>query len=194
MEIDMRRPKLTIAVVGIAIAAGAGGIAAAATTGGSGTKTTAVPSVRGAAASPVTPGSVASPGPTARAVNANVDGVNETILVDTNGLPLYTYKLDTAKRSLVTGSLATLWPPLVSAHPTISGAGGKVTVTNDANGAQVAYNGHFLYTFVNDSPGRVTGQGVQDFFVATPGLAPIGGAPPSPAPTPAPGSGGSFGY
>jgi predicted lipoprotein with Yx(FWY)xxD motif len=190
----MRHPKLTIAVVGIAVAAGAGGIAAAATTGGSGTKATAAPSTRGAVAPAIVPGSAASPSPTVRVVNANVDGVNETILVDTNGLPLYTYKLDTAKRSLVTGSLATFWPPLVSAHPTISGAGGKLTVTNDANGAQVAYNGHFLYTFVNDSPGRVTGQAVQNFFAATPGLAPIGGAPPSAAPTPAPGSGGSFGY
>jgi predicted lipoprotein with Yx(FWY)xxD motif len=194
MEIDMRHPKLTIAVVGIAVAAGAGGIAAAATTGGSTTKAAAAPSVPGAAASPVTPGSVPSSSSTVRTANVNVDGVNETILVDANGLPLYTYKLDTATRSLVTGSLATLWPPLVSAHPTISGASGRLTVTNNANGAQVAYNGHFLYTFVNDSPGRVTGQAVQDFFVAPPGLAPIGGAPPSPAPTPAPGSGGSFGY
>jgi hypothetical protein len=38
------------------------------------------------------------------------------------------------------------------------------------NGQQVSYNGHFLYTFVEDSPGRVTGQGVQNFFVATPSL------------------------
>ena len=42
------------------------------------------------------------------------------------------------------------------------------------NGQQVAYNGHFLYTFVEDRPGQVTGQGVQNFFVATPDLA--GGA------------------
>ena len=37
-----------------------------------------------------------------------------------------------------------------------------------ADGRQVTYNGHFLYTFVDDSPGHVTGQGVSDFFVATP--------------------------
>jgi hypothetical protein len=30
-----------------------------------------------------------------------------------------------------------------------------------------------LYTFIEDRPGHVTGQGVQNFFVATPGL--VGG-------------------
>jgi hypothetical protein len=44
-------------------------------------------------------------------------------------------------------------------------------VLADANGQQVLYNGHFLYTFVDDTPGQVTGQGVQGFFVATPGAA-----------------------
>jgi hypothetical protein len=39
-----------------------------------------------------------------------------------------------------------------------------------SSGQQVTYNGHFLYTFVQDSPGHVTGQGVQNFFVATPGI------------------------
>jgi hypothetical protein len=47
----------------------------------------------------------------------------------------------------------------------------------------VQYNGHFLYTFVEDSPGHVTGQGVQNFFIATPGLstgsAPVPAAPPA---------------
>ena len=40
----------------------------------------------------------------------------------------------------------------------------------DIHGNQVEYNGHLLYTFVTDRPGVVTGQGVQNFFVATPGL------------------------
>ena len=192
----MRHPKLTIAIIGIAVAAGAGGIAAAATSGSSAAKTApAGTPARAPAASPIAPPVAVAPASTIRTASANVDGVNETILVNATGLPLYTYKLDTAKRSLVSGGLAAVWPPLVSANPTISGASGKVTVTNDANGAQVAYNGHFLYTFVSDSPGRVTGQAVQDFSVATPGLAPIGsGSSPAPAPAPASGSGGVYGY
>jgi Secreted repeat of unknown function len=46
----------------------------------------------------------------------------------------------------------------------------------DIHGNQVAYNGHLLYTFADDQAGQVTGQGVQGFFVATPGLAPIAGS------------------
>ena len=68
--------------------------------------------------------------------------------------------------------MAALWPPLTSAAPTAAGASGKLTVVNDAHGHQVAYNGDLLYTFVSDHAGEVTGQGVQNFFVATPGLIP----------------------
>jgi len=46
-------------------------------------------------------------------------------------------------------------------------------VLNDAHGQQVADNGHRLYTFASDRAGQVSGQGFQNFFVATPGLAPI---------------------
>jgi predicted lipoprotein with Yx(FWY)xxD motif len=116
---------------------------------------------------------------TIRTANATVDGKTEAILVNAKGLPLYIYKLDTATKSYVSGQLAAYWPPLDSSSPTIVGATGKLSVTRDANGAQVAYNGHFLYTFVSDSAGHVTGQGVQDFFVATPGVAPIGASSPA---------------
>jgi predicted lipoprotein with Yx(FWY)xxD motif len=98
----------------------------------------------------------------------------ETILVNAKGLPLYYYRGDTAKKSQVSGGLAQLWPALVSAKPTASGVKGKVTSSKQANGRQVAYNGHFLYTFVDDSPRHVTGQGVSDFFVATPSIHAIG--------------------
>jgi Secreted repeat of unknown function len=49
-----------------------------------------------------------------------------------------------------------------------TGVSGKLTVLNEAKGNQVAYNGHFLYTFTSDHAGQVTGQGFQNFFVATP--------------------------
>src|SRR6202035_411405 len=87
------------------------------------------------------------------------------------GLPLYTYGPDTATQSHVSGGLAALWPPLDSAAPSQAGANGRLSVLADANGQQVQYNGHFLYTFIDDTPGQVTGQGVQGFFVATPGAA-----------------------
>ncbi len=76
---------------------------------------------------------------------------------------------------------------------TAAGALGKVTVVNDSNGQQVAYNGHLLYTFISDHPGQVTGQGVQNFFVATPGLVPIAATAAPAGPVPAAPAGG-YGY
>lgn len=107
---------------------------------------------------------------------ATVKGRSETILVNARDFPLYYNQLDTAKKAFVTGGLAQFWPPLLAALPTETGAKGRLTVVNDANGHQVSYNGHFLYTFSEDSPGHVNGQGLQDFFVATPGLKAIRGA------------------
>ena len=109
---------------------------------------------------------------TVRAAPEAVGGKTETILLNARGLPLYIYRPDTAAKSLVTGALAQL-PPLTSPAPTAAGVNGKLTVLNDANGRQVTYNGHPLYTFADDHPGQVTGQGFQNFFVATPGIAPL---------------------
>jgi predicted lipoprotein with Yx(FWY)xxD motif len=162
----MRHPKLIIAGIGLAAAAAAGGVTAAAAAGGPSASHAATG--QGAAAA------------TVRTASATVAGQAETILVNAGGLPLYFYRPDTAGTSLVTGGVATLWPALTSAAPTAAGATGHLTVVNDAHGHQVAYNGHLLYTFISDHPGQVTGQGVQDFFVATPGLTPIAS---SPAPT-----------
>ena len=77
---------------------------------------------------------------------------------------------------------------------TAAGATGKLSVVNDAHGHQVAYNGHLLYTFTSDHPGQVTGQGVQNFFVATPGLTPITSSPAQGGMVPATPSAHGYGY
>jgi predicted lipoprotein with Yx(FWY)xxD motif len=132
--------------------------------------------------------------PTVHTARTTVSGKTETILVDSQGLPLYYYPADTAKKSLVNGELARLWPPLLSAHPTASGALGKLTALKVAAGNQVTYKGHFLYTFIEDSAGHVTGQGVSNFQVATPRLKTISSAAKVASTTPAPSSGGGYGY
>jgi len=184
----MRHPKIIIAGTGLAALAAALGATAAAAAGGT-------PASNAAAG---TPASNAAAGPTAAAVTvrtapAAVAGKTETILVNSGGLPLYFYRPDTAAKSLVTGGVAALWPALTSAAPSSAGAIGRLTVVHDAHGHQVAYNGHLLYTFVSDHPGQVTGQGVQNFFVATPGLTPLASSPApagtAPAAPPAPGYG-----
>jgi predicted lipoprotein with Yx(FWY)xxD motif len=176
----MRHPKIIIAGIGLAAVAAVGGVTAA-SAGGSSTSST--PSASAAAASA-----------TVRTAPAAVGGKTETILVNGGGLPLYFYRPDTATRSLVTGGLAQLWPPLTSAAPTAAGANGKLSVLNDVNGHQVTYNGHPLYTFADDHAGQVTGQGVQNFFVATPGLTLITASSAPAGPAPAVPSGSGFGY
>jgi predicted lipoprotein with Yx(FWY)xxD motif len=174
----MRHPKIIIAGIGLAAVAAIGGITA---TSAAGSPASSTPSASPAAAAA-----------TVRTASANVAGMTETILVNAHGLPLYFYRPDTATKSLVTGSLASLWPPLTSAAPTAAGASGKLTVLNDVNGHQVTYNGHPLYTFADDHAGQVTGQGVQNFFVATPGLTPL--TTSSAGTAPAVPSGGGLGY
>jgi predicted lipoprotein with Yx(FWY)xxD motif len=184
----MRHPRIVIAAIAIAAAATIGGISAAVASGSS------TPSPA-AASQPATGSTYGGQQPaslaTVQTASATVQGRTETILVDAKGLPLYIYTSDTPTTSQVTGQLAALWPPVVAATPTVRGATGRVTSVPTANGYQVAYNGHFLYTFIEDSPGHVTGQGVQNFFIATPDL---GAGPPATAPTGSSSSGNSYGY
>jgi predicted lipoprotein with Yx(FWY)xxD motif len=162
----MKRPRIIVAGAGLAALAAAGGITAAAASGSPAASAT----------------NVASAG-SLHTASVTVAGKTETILVNSHGLPLYIYRPDTATRSFVTGGLAQLWPPLTA--PAAAGAGvtGKVGVLKDVNGQQVTYNGHPLYTFADDHADQVTGQGVQNFFVATPGIASITMSAGSAAPT-----------
>jgi predicted lipoprotein with Yx(FWY)xxD motif len=161
----VRHPRIIIASISLATAAAiGGGITAAAAA------TTSHTSSQHAAGQ--------TTAPTVRTVQATVGGKTETILVNSQGLPLYYYLPETATKSVVTGGLASLWPPLKSASPGGTGLTGKLTAVMDVRGDQVAYNGHLLYTFADDHAGQVTGQGVQGFFVATPGLTATTGSPP----------------
>ena len=170
----MRHPRIIIASISLAAAAALGG------------------GITAVAATTSHPSSSQHAAATVRTVQAAVGGKTETILVNSQGLPLYYYLNDTAVKSVVTGGLAALWPPLTSASPAATGLTGKLTAVMDIHGDQVAYNGHLLYTFADDQAGQVTGQGVQGFFVATPGLTAITGSPAPPAP--APPSGNPYGY
>jgi predicted lipoprotein with Yx(FWY)xxD motif len=176
----MRRPRKIILALVVGMAAAGVGVAVAETTHSASTTATSTTTT----IAPAQAGSA-----TINVVNATVAGQSEQILVDARGLPLYTYKPDTPNQSRVSGALAQAWPALVSASPTETGATGKLGVVTDPNGQLVQYNGHFLYTFVNDAPGQVNGQGVAGFLVATPNIAgttaPAATQPAPPAATPA---------
>lgn len=127
---------------------------------------------------------------------ATVAGKSETILTNAQGMTLYYFTPDTAQKVACTSSCTGIWPPLLasSGGPTARGSlPGTLGVLDGANGKQVTYNGHPLYTFVNDkAPGDTNGEGIKgEWFVATPSLAAAsgGGAPPQATPTT-----GGYGY
>ena len=177
----MKSPRMMIAVAGLSAAALGSGLGVVAITANSAPLATATPVTIEQAPSPFARSSSpvitevathsTSTVATVHTAKVKVGNATETILVNAKGLPLYFYKPDTASKSKVTGALAALWPPVDAKHPTASGVSGVVSTVFTDNRHQVAYNGHFLYTFEEDGPRHVTGQGVEDFFVVTPRIA-----------------------
>ncbi len=103
-----------------------------------------------------------------------VNGQSVTVLTNaSSGKTLYYFTPDTATTAACTGGCAQTWPPLLatgSGTPTSSTSlPGKLTVVKTANGNQVEYNGHLLYTFSGDSgPAQSHGEGVGNkWFVVT---------------------------
>ncbi len=112
---------------------------------------------------------------------ASVKGQSQTVLTDAKGKTLYYFTADSATQSACSGSCAQMWPPLLftgSGGPTSSTSlTGTLSIQTDANGSQVEYNGHPLYTFSGDTaPGQTNGEGLFGmWFVATPTLSVQGG-------------------
>jgi len=121
-----------------------------------------------------------APSPTGAALihtaSIKVDDTTQTVLKNEKGLTLYYFTGDTATEVACTGGCASNWPPLLatSGTPTSNPAlPGELTVLNGANGNQVLYNGHPLYTYTKDgNAADVYGQGVGGkWFAATSDLA-----------------------
>ena len=122
-----------------------------------------------------TPAPTPTPTPIAKSATATVKGASKTVLVDaTSGLTLYIFMPDTSTKSACSAACAVNWPPLMIAtgQPT-SPIAGKWTVLDrtDPVGRQVLFNGHPLYTYIQDkAPGDAKGEGVNQgkWTVATP--------------------------
>ena len=98
------------------------------------------------------------------------------VLINSNGMSLYYNSSDRGPKSTCTGSCAKLWPPLLSDAPTLDPKikpKGKIGSVHNANGRQVMFNGHLLYTYSKDTaPGTAMGYGkAGKWFIATPSLA-----------------------
>jgi predicted lipoprotein with Yx(FWY)xxD motif len=96
----------------------------------------------------------------------HVEGLGE-VLVDAGGKALYTPDQDTAKRIRCTGECTSFWQPLApgAAEPTAPDAVGTLAVIRRPDGGrQVTADGRPLYTFSEDAPGSITGDGFRDKF------------------------------
>jgi predicted lipoprotein with Yx(FWY)xxD motif len=124
--------------------------------------------------------------PILKSATMMVNGASDTVLTNAQGMTLYYLKSDTATKTACTGTCAGLWPPLLftgTGSPTSATTlPGTLTVFSDANGQQVEYNGHQLYTYSGDTaPGQTNGEGFKGvWFVATSSLS--GQSAPTPKP------------
>lgn len=109
-----------------------------------------------------------------KTATVTINGTSTTILTNAQGLTLYYRTTDTAS-SVCSGNCASVWPPLLSTNVPAGSTSlpGKLTIQTTANGSQVEYNGHPLYTYAHDTAaGQMNGQCIGSIWlVATANLA-----------------------
>jgi predicted lipoprotein with Yx(FWY)xxD motif len=93
-----------------------------------------------------------------------INGTAMNVLTNGQGMTLYYRTSDPAPASTCTGNCAATWPPLLNHNMNIITSqtlNGTLTVQQTANGPQVLYNNHPLYTYVGDNAaGQANGHGL----------------------------------
>jgi predicted lipoprotein with Yx(FWY)xxD motif len=110
--------------------------------------------------------------------------LGRTILVNRNGLTLYSLSAERHGRFIcTTGACLSVWKPLVVARGvTPTGVKGLSVVVRPDAKRQVAFHGAPLYRFVPDTkPGQVKGNGFKDVGVWRPVTTGAAKAPAAPA-------------
>ena len=129
----------------------------------------------------------------------------QQVLVDSKGMTLYWFAIDTPSKSNCSGSCATYWPPVKGPVTAGSGVTGTLgTITGSDGTKQATYLGHPLYTYVGDSaPGQNKGNGLNENGGLWWEMTVSGSTPPanagaaatsSPKSTATSGGGGGYGY
>jgi predicted lipoprotein with Yx(FWY)xxD motif len=89
------------------------------------------------------------------------------VLVDSHGQALYASDQEANGMVLCTGACNSFWEPLTvkGSAPQGGSVPGKLgTVKRPDRGMQLTYNGMPLYSFTQEGPGEVTGDGFKDAF------------------------------
>jgi predicted lipoprotein with Yx(FWY)xxD motif len=124
------------------------------------------------ASATLTPSAAQPSGPAT--VNVGQNATLGSFLVDSKGMTLYLYTVDTPNLTNCYGPCAVAWPPLLTNGAPIAGTGVTAsllgTTTRTDGTTQVTYNGWPLYYFQTDkAAGDTTGENVQNvWFVITP--------------------------
>jgi predicted lipoprotein with Yx(FWY)xxD motif len=132
---------------------------------GSTPATTGAPGTTAPEATTTAPGSNPSSGAATVGVTMNAK-IGKNILVDDQGMTLYTFDADkTANKSVCNAGCDTTWPALkVTGTPTYAAtlvASMFSTFTRDDGSMQLAVNGHPLYHYAHDAKsGDANGEGV----------------------------------
>src|SRR6266576_1186684 len=86
---------------------------------------------------------------------------NQQVLVDSKGMTLYWFAIDTPSASKCSGQCLTFWPVVKGPVTAGSGVTGTLgTITRSDGTKQATYIGHPRYTFAGDkAPGQATGNG-----------------------------------
>jgi predicted lipoprotein with Yx(FWY)xxD motif len=96
----------------------------------------------------------------------SIDGIGD-VLVDSGGKALYASDVEADGKVRCTGACTSFWKPLTvgSAKLTVADDVGTIGVVSRPDGAkQVTVGGKLLYTFSEDKPGKVEGNGFADDF------------------------------
>lgn len=94
-------------------------------------------------------------------------GGSGRVLVDSAGKPLYAADEEAKSSVVCTGACTSFWIPLTidGGAPTGNSLPIELGVVERGDGTkQVTFAGQRLYTFVEDEPGEVTGDGLSDAF------------------------------
>jgi predicted lipoprotein with Yx(FWY)xxD motif len=96
----------------------------------------------------------------------SIDGVGN-VLVDSDGKALYASDVEANGKIACTAGCTSFWKPLTTdtAKPAASSNAGKIGVIKRPDGSmQIAVGGKPVYTFSEDSPGKISGNGFTDDF------------------------------
>lgn len=110
-----------------------------------------------------------------------VDSQYGSVIADGSGEALYLFDRETGSESECYGECAEAWPPVLTSGEPKPGSGAEAALlgtTERKDGEmQVTYAGHPLYYYVDDSPGTILCQNVDEFgglwLVVQPDGAPV---------------------